>query len=46
MVGEGLNIVTSPAAWHVEPLVSSPFSSEQDVRPPGLGQMQQGRCTR
>ncbi len=27
MVGDGLNIVTRPAAWQVEPLVSSPFSS-------------------
>src|SRR5436190_1015566 len=26
MVREGLNWVTSPAAWCVEPLVSSPFS--------------------
>src|SRR5438270_11702215 len=27
IVGEGLNCVTRPAAWHVEPLVSSSFSS-------------------
>ena len=26
IVGDGLNIVTSPAAWAVDPLVSSPFS--------------------
>ena len=26
IVGDGLNWVTSPAAWCVEPLVSSPFS--------------------
>ena len=28
IVGDGLNIVTSPAAWQVEPLVRSPFSSK------------------
>src|SRR5438093_7502282 len=34
IVGEGLNIVTSPTAWLVDPLVSSPFSSTRtSVRP-------------
>src|SRR6266851_2118197 len=36
MVGDGLNCVTSPAAWHVDPLVSSPFSMRWTSRTPAL----------
>src|SRR5256885_4884452 len=36
IVGEGLNCVTSPAAWQVDPLVSSSFSSSTTSRQPAL----------
>src|SRR5467141_2927085 len=36
IVGEGLNCVTRPAAWHVDPLVSSPFSTRCTSRTPAL----------
>jgi hypothetical protein len=36
MVEDGLNCVTSPAAWCVEPLVSSPLSSRRTSSQPAL----------
>src|ERR1700682_4153732 len=36
IVGEGLNWVTRPAAWHVEPLVSSSFSTRTVSRQPAF----------
>src|SRR5256885_1278566 len=36
MVGDGLNWVTRPAAWQVEPLVSSPLSSSRVAFSPAL----------
>ena len=36
IVGDGLNWVTRPAAWQVEPLVSSSFSSNTVSRHPDL----------
>ena len=38
-MGDGLNCVTSPAAWHVEPLVSAPLSSSTGA-PAGAGEME------
>ena len=36
IVGDGLNWVTSPAAWHVDPLVSSAFSKSRTSLHPAL----------
>ncbi len=40
IVGEGLNIVTNPAACAVDPLVSSPLSNRSTSVQPGLSQVQ------